>query len=172
MQNVKGKFGHGEYSLSLVSIGVNEKSGMDTDEFANYIRNAIMPLYPDAAPEYGKWVVLKCDSGPGRLNLYLLADLQTSGFILFPGVPNTMAVMQEMDQNYGPFKSQYGRNLDTVVDGRIAQGKMTTIPPWQVGIAVFGGIDQETGVLLSRHSSKDSQEICAGVHGERLVRCR
>ena len=107
-----------------------------------------MPLYPDAAPEKGKWVILKCDSGPGRLNLDLLADLRTSGFILFPGVPNTMAVTQETDQNYGPFKTQYCKNLDVVVDERIKQKKSTTLPTWQVGLIVFGGVDPETSIVV------------------------
>ncbi len=66
---------------------------------------------------------MKCDSGPGRLNLELLADLQLDGFILFPGVPNTTVVMQETDQNYGLFKTQYCKNLDAVVDERLKQGE-------------------------------------------------
>jgi hypothetical protein len=68
-----------------VTIGLNEKGSMDMEEFAKYLCNAIMLLYPNAAPEFGKWVILKCDSGPGRLNFDLLADLRSDGFILFPG---------------------------------------------------------------------------------------
>jgi hypothetical protein len=83
---------------------VNEKGGMNDDEFVLYLWMAIMPLYPKAAPMRGRWVVLKCDSGPGHMNINLLAELRASGFILFPGVPNTTAVTQETDQNYGPFK--------------------------------------------------------------------
>ncbi len=63
-------------------------------EFAAYIRNAIMLLYPDAEPSFEKWVILKCYNGLGQMNLDLLADLQSSGFILFPGVPNLMAITQ------------------------------------------------------------------------------
>ena len=108
-----------------------------------------MPLYPDAAPEKGKWVILKCDSGHGHLNLDLLAGLRTSaGFILFPGVPNTMAVTQETDQNYGPFKTQYCKNLDVVIDKQIKQKKTTTLHPWQVGLIVFGGVDPETNIVI------------------------
>jgi hypothetical protein len=59
------------------------------------------------------------------MNINLLAELRASGFILFPGVPNTTAVSQETDQNYGPFKTKHGKNLDAVVDERIKQGKMT-----------------------------------------------
>lgn len=45
------------------------------------------------------------------MNIELLAELQASGIILFLGVPNTTAVTQETDKNYGPFKQQYVRNL-------------------------------------------------------------
>ena len=58
-----------------------------------------MKLYPDAAPVKGHWVVIKCDSSPGRLNPTLLAYLHYHGFILYPGIPNTAAVSQETDQS-------------------------------------------------------------------------
>jgi hypothetical protein len=54
-----------------------------------------------------------------------------------------------MDQNYGPFKGAYARNLDKIVDGRIAQGKTTSIPAWMVRLVVFGGTDPETKLELS-----------------------
>ncbi len=56
-------------------LGTNEKGGMNNIEFGLYLWNAIMPLYPKATPEKGKWVIMKCDSRPGRLNIDLLADL-------------------------------------------------------------------------------------------------
>ena len=167
MMNVKGEFGLGEVVLKPVSIGMNEKGGMDEEEFAKYICNAIMPLYPNASPEKGKWVLLKCDSGPGRLNLDLLAELRTSGFILFPGVPNTTAVSQETDQNYGPFKTQYCKNLDAVIDERIKQKKCIQLPPWQVGLIVFGGVDPETNfVVKSAFECGFSRENCRNAWGK------
>jgi len=122
-RRIVGKFGLKEETTLPVTLGVNEKGGMDDGEFSLYLKNSIMPLYPDAAPEKGKWVILKCDSGPGRMNINLLADLRSHGFILFPGVPNTTAVTQETDQNYGSFKGAYARNLDLVVEERIEQKK-------------------------------------------------
>ena len=106
-------------------------------------------------------MILKCDSGPGRLNLDLLADLRTSGFILFPGVPKTTAVMQETDQNYGPFKTQYCKNLDVVVDERIKQKQSTSLAPWQVGLIVFGGVDPVTNIIVeSAFEQGFSREGC------------
>jgi hypothetical protein len=48
---------------------------MDDDDFFEYLQKSIMKLYPNAAPVKGKWVVIKCDSGPRRLNPDLLAYL-------------------------------------------------------------------------------------------------
>ena len=39
-----------------------------------------------------KRVMVKCDSGPGRLNVEILARMKFFGFYLYPGVPNTTAV--------------------------------------------------------------------------------
>ena len=36
-----------------------------------------------------------------------LAEARTLGFVAYPVVPNTIAVTQETDQNYGPFKTQF-----------------------------------------------------------------
>ena len=50
--------------------------------------------------------MVKVDSGPERLEIDFLAEAQTLGFIIYPSVPNTIAVTQEADQSYGPFKSK------------------------------------------------------------------
>jgi len=92
--DVQATFGHEEVQSFPISIGLNSKGGMDDDEFFEYLQKSIMKLYPDAAPVKGKWVVIKCDSGPGRLNAKLLAYLRYHGFLLFSGVPNTTAVTQ------------------------------------------------------------------------------
>jgi len=68
-----------------------------------------------------------------------LATLRQLGFILFPGVPNTTAVTQETDRNYGPFKTQFRINLIHLTDARIAAGESTSLQPWIVGLCVFGG---------------------------------
>jgi hypothetical protein len=46
------------------------------DEFFEYLKKSIMKLFTDAAPVKGRWVVIKCDSSPGRLNPTLLAYLR------------------------------------------------------------------------------------------------
>ena len=55
MKKVRGEFGMGVSASFGVTFGMNKKGGMDMEEFAKYLRNAIMPLYPNAPPEFGKW---------------------------------------------------------------------------------------------------------------------
>jgi hypothetical protein len=98
MLDIRGTFGHESEQSFPISLGLNHKGGMDDQEFSEYLKKSIMKLFPDAAPMRGRWVVIKCDSGPGRLNPDLLAFLRFHGFILYPGVPNTTAVTQETDQ--------------------------------------------------------------------------
>jgi hypothetical protein len=112
------------------------------------IKTSIMKLFPDAAPVKGRWVVIKCDSGPGRLNPTLLAYLRFHGFILYPGVPNTTAVIQETDQSYGPFQTAVRTNLQLIIDEHIAADKARSLAPWMIGLVVFGGEDPETGLIV------------------------
>ncbi len=84
--------------------------------------------------------MLKVNSGPGRLYPELLAKARTYGFVIYPGVPNTTAVTQETDQNYGPFKTQFQKNLQELSDARVGCDN-SSIPPWIVGLLVFGGTD-------------------------------
>jgi hypothetical protein len=44
---IRGKFGMDEPRYLGVSVGLNEKGGMDEAEFEKYIRNSILPLFPD-----------------------------------------------------------------------------------------------------------------------------
>jgi hypothetical protein len=150
------KFGRETAQPTAISYGMNEKGGMDEIEFEKYIKNSILHLYPDACDVPGKRVIIKVDSGPGRLNLELLAELRLMGFYLYPGVPNTTAVTQETDRNYGPFKSRFRRNLGDIVDARIEQNKSVSLQPWLIGMIVFGGTDPETGFRLTK---------CAFTHG-------
>ncbi len=55
---------------------------MDSEEFEKYVLGSIVPLYPTAQDKPGHCVMLKVDSGPGRMNLNLLARLQQLGFVM------------------------------------------------------------------------------------------
>jgi hypothetical protein len=122
---------------------------MDDVEFFEYLQKSIMKLYPDATPVKGKWVVIKCDSGPGRLNPDLLVYLRYHGFLLYPGVPNTTAVLRETDQSFGPFKSAVRTNLQFLVDEQIREDAPWTLSLWIIGLVVFGGCDPETELIVA-----------------------
>jgi len=117
MKNIHAAFGHrdsdDEYLEKLwpVTFGMNEKGGMDDQEFYKYISNSVRALFPDVADRDGRCVIVKIDSGPGRTNMELLCCLRHIGILLFPCVPNTTAVTQETDQSYGYFKTIYRSNL-------------------------------------------------------------
>ena len=92
----------------------------------------------------------------------LLAELRVRGWYLYPGVPNTTAVSQETDRNYGPFKTQFYNNLAAIVAQRLAEKKTVSLQPWLVGLIVFGGVDEITGLELSdcAFSRGFSREAC------------
>ena len=145
---VLGRFGCEEERAWPVTFGQNEKGGMDDIEFEKYLMNSIVPLFPHAKDKKGHRVLLKVDSGPGQLNLKLLAKLRLLGFILYPCVPNTTHVTQETDQNYGPFKTQFLKNLDLIVDERLLKKETLSLQPKLVGLPLFLGVDWETNLQL------------------------
>jgi hypothetical protein len=141
---VIGKFGCAEEHTWPVLFGQNKKGGMDSEEFVKYLFGSIVILSPHAKDKPGHHVLLKVDSGPGRMNLNLLTKLRLLGFVLYPCVPNTTHVMQETDQNYGPFKTQFLSNLDLIVDARLTAKKNLSLQQKFVGLPLFGGVDRDT----------------------------
>ena len=148
LPNIKGKFGLEEAKEWPVTFGFNAKGGMD-EQFRECFKTNIAPLYPDAKDEHGKRVMVKVDSGPGRLEIDFLVEAHTLGFIIYPSDPNTMAVTQETDQSYGPFKSNFAQNLKALSDARINGGFPTSLAPWMVGLLVFGGTDPVSQFVVS-----------------------
>jgi hypothetical protein len=73
MPRAQGQFGCAKVRLWPVTFGANEKRGMD--RFEKFVMNSIVPLYPHEKNKTGMRVMLKVDSGPGRMNLNLLARL-------------------------------------------------------------------------------------------------
>ena len=144
--DVMGKFGFEDVRVLPTTFGLNEKGGMNSYELDKYIRKAILPLYPDVADVPGKRVLLKVDSGPGRMNVEMLASLRLQGVYLAPGVPNSTHVTQETDQNYGLYKGAYRSNLRTLVEARQARRKTITVS--DLPLLVFGGWDYITKTRL------------------------
>jgi hypothetical protein len=138
---------------------------VDNNEFDKYLMNSIVPLYPHARNQAGHSVMLKVDSGPGRMNFFLLAKLQCLEFVLYPCVLNTTHVMQETDQMYGPFKTQFLNDLDLMVDARLAEKVTLSLQPKLVGLPMFSGIDRDTNynVEVSAFKKAFLREKCVSV---------
>jgi hypothetical protein len=145
---VIGRFGMDSKRGWDVTYGSNTKGGMDDLKFKKYVRESLLQLYPHTRDRPGKRLLLKCDSGPGRLQIELLAELRFLGVYLYLCVPNTTAVTQEMDQTYGGFKSQYRHNLELLVDELVLSEKSVSVPRHKHGLLVFGGIDEDTKLEL------------------------
>jgi hypothetical protein len=136
-KQVLGRWGFQETIPRGPTFACNKKGGMNEDELKKYLTQAIMPLYPDAADIPGKRVIIKIDSGPGRTNESMLAELRVKGFYLLPGLPNSTHVTQETDQNYGLFKHVLRKNLEKLTREMAAKRQRLQIPDmvW----LVFGG---------------------------------
>jgi hypothetical protein len=141
MKLTLGKFGHDERKEFPCTYGMNTKGGMNGKEFANYMLNCYLPLYPDAADLPTKRVCVLVDGGPGRTNTEMLASLRLSGLLLFPsGPPNTTHVLQIMDMLFGLFKTIYFENLETLWLERLAdQNVNSTVTRNDLGLLMFGG---------------------------------
>jgi hypothetical protein len=69
-----------------------------------------------------QWVIVKCDSGPGQENLEMLAQLWVLCIYLFPSMPKSASVTQEMDQLYSLFMSIVRKNLEILHPGLLWLG--------------------------------------------------
>jgi len=148
MINVRGTFRYDTKQSFPISIGLNNNGGMDDEEFSEYLKNSSMRLYSDAATVKGRWIVIKVDSGAGRLNSDLLTFSQFHGYIFYPGVPNTTAVTQETDQSYGPFQTAIQTNPQLIIDERLRINATRSLSPWIIRLVVFGGDDTQTGLIV------------------------
>jgi hypothetical protein len=98
--------------------------------------------------------MLEVDSGPSRMNLNLHAQLQQLGCLIYPILPNTTHVSQEMDQQYGAFMTQFTINLDTIVEGWINNCISLSLQPKLVGLPLLSEVDCETGVRVPHSAFK------------------
>ncbi len=173
MPNVKGQFGCNDVKEWPVTFGMNSKGGMDDDKYKKYFFSSIIPLFPDIEDKPGLQIMLKVDSGPGRLQPTLLSTLWLIGAYQYPGMPNTTAVMQETDQNYGPFKTTFRSNLDFLTQQRLQASKPCNLQPWLIGLIVFWGKIQFLIALFTTvHLTKPSQKRNVWQHGKKLgLRC-
>jgi hypothetical protein len=159
-----GRFGCDEEWVWPCMIGLNEKGGMNDEEFDKYIDNSIVPLYPDLEDMPGKRVLLKVDSGLGRNGRDLLNKARFQGVYLFPGLPNATSVQQETDINYGPFNSVIRSNLKNIATACFLAQKSMKLRPFTFGLIIYSvvcpisnvvcenAVDSAFNVKLNLHS--------------------
>ena len=145
-KDVVAQFGWNESKAHPCTFGLNERAGMTAEELQKYMENSIFPLYPDVEDIPGKRVIIKADSGPGRMNVDMLAGLKVRGVYLTPGVPNTTGKTQETDQNYAMFKTSFRDNLRVLTQARHDKGFSIQVP--DISLLVFGGKCPKTSTLL------------------------
>ena len=146
-KNVMGRIGLPERRELACTFGMNDKGGMNAVELQKYMNGSIVPLFPDVEDKPSKRVICKVDSGPGRMNVEMLAALQLQGLYLVPGVPNTTGKTQETDQNYAFYKTSFRDNLRQLTQHRYDK-KLTLQVGDLLPLLVFGGKCPRTGVQL------------------------
>jgi hypothetical protein len=119
---------------------MNEKGGMNDEEFFKYIMTSIRRLYPDMSDKPGKRVLLKMDSGPGRNYRKLILRARFIGLYIYPSVPNATSVQQETDISFGPFKNVVRKNLNQIASVCFNAGTMIELGYETFGLVVYGGI--------------------------------
>ena len=62
---------------------------------------------------------MKVNSEPDRSNSELLDLCRAYEIIVYLGVPNTTAVLQEMDKSYGGFKTGFYVSISSIVEHRL-----------------------------------------------------
>ena len=168
-KDVWGVFGHNKRTLLPCAFRLNDKAGMNSVELDKCFKGSMLPLYPDIDDVPLKRVIAKVDSGPGCMNVEMLAHMRIGGLHIVPGLPNTTGMTQETDQNYGPFKGQCRNNLHLLATERFEKKK--TIDVNDLPLLVFGGEDPETGIKLGTPSTSHFQRQTACQHGESAGQC-
>ena len=77
---VQGWFGFDHLHTCGITVNSNEKGGMNEEQFEKYMYTSIIPLYKNARDEAGYRVAVMVDSGPGQMNVVMLANLRAKGF--------------------------------------------------------------------------------------------
>jgi hypothetical protein len=138
--DTRGRFGCDKERVWPCTIGLNEKGGMNDEEFDKYIDNNIVLLYPDLEDTPGKQVLLKVDIGPGCNGRDLLNKARFQGKYLFPGLSNATSVQQETDINYGLFKSVIHSNLKKNITACFLAQKAMKLGVSTFRLIVYGGV--------------------------------
>jgi len=143
LPKVSGRFGCPETQHDVASYyAVRSRGSMDDSLFNNYVEEVIIPLYPNISKrarfdQNGKLlcgpVILKVDSGPGRLvanaeSIRKREDFMERGLLIMLGLPNATSVNQEMDALFQGFKTASDARGEILLTERMKkQGELRTV---------------------------------------------
>ncbi len=88
------------------------------------------------------------DSGPGWNGTSLLSKARFQGVCLYPGFPNATSVQQEIDINYGPFKSIVRTNLKSIASACFKKWINVLLKASTFGLICYGGVCPDLGAVL------------------------
>ncbi|KAI2497543.1 hypothetical protein MHU86_16946 [Fragilaria crotonensis] len=133
LPTITGRFGCPTLIESSSFYAVRSKGSMDDSLLNSYIEDVLLPLYPNINKRHLSMqqllagpVVLKLDSGPGRIVASHESILKREGYferglIILAGLPNATSVQQEMDALYGSFKPATNGRGEMVVMRKIKE---------------------------------------------------
>jgi hypothetical protein len=175
LPSVTGRYGCPELIESGSFYSVRSHGSMDDALLNDYINQVILPLYPNISkttafePTSGKLlhgpVILKLDSGPGRIvasydSILRREALAEMGLIILAGLPNATSVQQEMDALYGAFKSAtYDRGEMVLMEKMRARGAAARNDNARIAAAAAGSIltlgFEDLPVIVNGHADDD-----------------
>jgi hypothetical protein len=120
---------------------MNGKGGMNNEEFERYIDNSIVLLFPDLEDTPGNCILLKFESEGGCNLQDLLNKCWFRGVYIYPGLPNSTSMQQEMDINfYGLFKGVVWRNPAKIAMTCYTKEITMSLGTSTFGLIVYGGV--------------------------------
>eukprot|EP00536_Pseudo-nitzschia_multiseries_P000904 jgi/Psemu1/2092/gm1.2092_g len=119
------------------TVNCNPAAGIDSVEFHKYFETSIMPLFPDAQPAKGKYL------------------LSRKGILLIAGVPNTTHVTQVMGMSFNPFKTAFCSNNKKLHAYRPANNQ--TVKTCEIPALIFG--HKESATLQLRSAFEEERNV-------------
>ncbi len=128
--------------------GMIGKGGMNNKEFERYIDKSNVPLFLDIEDTPGKCILLKVNKGCGCNWRNPLNKCWFRGVYIYPGLPNSTSMQQEIDINYGPIKGVVWRNQARIAMICYAQGITMSLGTSTFMLIAYGGVCPDSGVTL------------------------
>ncbi|CAB9513798.1 unknown protein [Seminavis robusta] len=140
LPQVEAIYGFDKPRAHNIPFAMNPKGSMTKEMLNDFFERCVLPLYPDCADTKESSLLIKVNSGPGRLNPPMLRLLRSRGAHLYPGMPNGTEVGQECDQVFSYLKKLVYENRQRLWQARFRlEGESASLSMSDVTSLVFGG---------------------------------